>query len=1072
MNIRTMAVFLAIVGALVCGTVAYAETPLTDNEKQGNAPKGMYSAEKLDQRIQRIISAYQVDVVYDNALTSRVEVPAVEKKSVEHDLSESLKNTQFSYKKNAEKGFYTVYQDNNKSKGRSGRGTISGTVLDSNGFPIPGATLFVEGMKEKGTATDIKGQFTLKDIPARDVKVEISCISYRKMLISDVKVYGGKTTPLDVILQDETEMLNEVVVTATYNRASANGLYAKQKAMVAMSDGVSSDLIKRTADNNVAQVLKRVSGVTIDNGKYVTVRGMSERYNNVQLNGSTLPSTEPNRRNFSFDIIPTALIDNVTIAKTFTPDMPGEFTGGLVQVNTLSVPEKPLVSVSIGTGFNSISTGKEFKSNTRFKSDYLFGNSRDWYGNDWNPDRFFEIMNNNNTQYADYNFLTDEGKKLIHNLNARIPNHWGLGKKKASPTQNYAITVGMPFDLGNDNRLGIIASLTYRHEENTDDLLAAIDYSGSDTLYTGKQYRFVTSTGAVANISWERPGHKVTWRNLFNNRFTHNNLERIRYDADSYNCYQLEQYSKPLINRLWQTQLEGEHRLPLDMVFTWMGDFSKMNRTAPDDRYTVGLIKSEVPSPNDNYLVDWLIPRSAQSINDGHIYYSGLEEKKTNIGTNLEYPFIVEGNKQKMKVGYLGSFRRADFKQLYLTMLDSDDIVIEEGLAVDDRFSPDRFANGELRYGIGGLNGNKDYYNGKQDIHAAYIMGEFSFFKKLHLTAGVRMEKTDMSVFTSTEKKKEGEFTVPVDSTITRKYTDWLPAATAVYNITDNLNVRAAYSKTMARPDFRELSVGTYYNVDDRIFVRSLGALRQSYTHNVDLRFEWYPQAGEVVSISGFYKRFNDPVEMISNLRPGGGAYEMFSVNLEKASIMGVEFNLRKSFDFLAPGSILKDIYLTANASIIKGNVEYNPEDEINKLAFGDDYVPADNSFDRKRPLQGLAPYLVNVGLMYQGDVLGANINYSRNGRKLFMAGTYEKLDEFENSRDVLDLQVSARFLKEKLEVKFNASDLLNQPFIRYRNTNRKFEDLTDDMNYNEGDWVLNKYKRGTSYSFSVSYRF
>ena len=372
MNIRTMAVFLAIVGALVCGTVAYAETPLTDNEKQGNAPKGMYSAEKLDQRIQRIISAYQVDVVYDNALTSRVEVPAVEKKSVEHDLSESLKNTQFSYKKNAEKGFYTVYQDNNKSKGRSGRGTISGTVLDSNGFPIPGATLFVEGMKEKGTATDIKGQFTLKDIPARDVKVEISCISYRKMLISDVKVYGGKTTPLDVILQDETEMLNEVVVTATYNRASANGLYAKQKAMVAMSDGVSSDLIKRTADNNVAQVLKRVSGVTIDNGKYVTVRGMSERYNNVQLNGSTLPSTEPNRRNFSFDIIPTALIDNVTIAKTFTPDMPGEFTGGLVQVNTLSVPEKPLVSVSIGTGFNSISTGKEFKKQTRFSRKGLF----------------------------------------------------------------------------------------------------------------------------------------------------------------------------------------------------------------------------------------------------------------------------------------------------------------------------------------------------------------------------------------------------------------------------------------------------------------------------------------------------------------------------------------------------------------------------------------------------------------------------------------------------------------------------------------------------------------------------
>ena len=435
MRLRTGILFL--LGMLLLSSVCHA----SDDQKATS-----YPAEALELRLNRIAKTYKVEVAFDGKNMKAISVPAATKRnSVEVDLSNSLSNTDYSYKKVSAES-YSVYQDDNKNKKSSGKGTITGTVLDKDGFPIPGATVVIAG-SNTGTATDIKGNFTLKDVPARTYMVEVSCISYQKMRISDVKVAGGRTTPLDVILQDETEMLNEVVVTATYNKASANALYSKQKTMVAMSDGISADLVKKTSDNNMAQVLRRVSGVTIDNGKYVNVRGMGERYNNVQLNGASLPSTEPNRRNFAFDVIPSGLVDNVTIAKTFTPDLPGEFIGGLIEVQTLAVPSKKFFDISLGTGMNTQSTGKDFLSNKRFKSDWLFGemNDRQWYAGR----------------------SEDEGK--IGTQNAALKNTFGMKKFTAMPIQNYSLTFGAPIELGYGHKLGVVAALTYRNEQTTEE---------------------------------------------------------------------------------------------------------------------------------------------------------------------------------------------------------------------------------------------------------------------------------------------------------------------------------------------------------------------------------------------------------------------------------------------------------------------------------------------------------------------------------------------------------------------------------------------------------------------------
>lgn len=1055
------------------------------------AQQSGFPQENLLKRIQRIEQLKQVKVAFEEDMVKAFTSPSLDPagKNTDELIIQSLHSSELSYIKYNDTRYAivqkkkeaSVSQSTSQGKKDTGKGSLSGTVLDEKGQPVIGATVVVKGTTI-GTATDVDGKYTLPYIPAGTTTIQISFMSYETLQVNDVKIASGKTTPLDVVLKEATQQLGEVVVTATYGQASANGLYAKQKNMVAMSDGVSSDMIKKTSDNNVAQVLKRVSGVTIDNGKYVIVRGLGERYNNVQLNGSSLPSTEPNRRNFAFDIIPTALIDNVTIAKTFTPDMPGEFTGGLVEINTLAIPEEQIIQLSVGGGVNTNSTGKDFKSTKRFGSDYLFGNNRDWYGTIYQPEVTENMFKDG---IISYDQLSPEQQQTLNNMNKQVPNYWGFRKFKGAPTQNYALTIGLPFDLGDNNRLGVIASLTYRHEETADDLQKAFFINNADSLVTGDRYKFVTATGAVANVGWERPGHKITWRNMFNNRFTHTNTERVVYNDDAIHPFRMEQYSNPLINRLWQTQLSGEHELPSNLKFTWTSDYSNLIRTTPDDRLVYGNVISDPNPADDSYMVNWQYP-TLTALKEGFQMYSELKENKKNIGGNLEYSFITEGNKQRLKAGYLGTFREGKFNQDYIQTLrpDRERFPYEEGIPLEEFFSPDLYAQGKLFFRTAGR--TKNYYDGTQDIHSAYVMGEFTFFKKFHFTTGVRMEAGNTEVLSSYNDKVKQEI---IDTLLVNKKTDWLPSVTAVYNITDNLNFRAAYSKTLARPDFRELAVTEYYNVDDRIDIINLGGLEQTYINNVDVRFEWYPQAGEVISISGFYKKFKNPIELLSLKRGNDGAnYDMYTFNLEKASTLGLELNIRKSFGFLAPKTLLEDLYLTANATILKGDITYDIEKLINKTVGSPREIAGDN--ERNRPLQGLVPYALNAGLSYSGKRFGAAVHYGTTGRKLVQAGQYEKYDEYEAPRHVLDLQLSAKFLNERMEVKVNASDLLNGVYRVYRNASREikgvgnnteeniepdkgYTDRTDiGMNYDEGDWIVNQYKRGTTYSFSVGYKF
>ncbi|MGC3977450.1 MAG: TonB-dependent receptor [Paludibacteraceae bacterium] len=539
---------------------------------------------------------------------------------------------------------------------------------------------------------------------------------------------------------------------------------------------------------------------------------------------------------------------------------------------------------------------------------------------------------------------------------------------------------------------------------------------------------------------------------------------------------QFEVYSTPLQARLRQTQLDGEHAFfGQRLTFTWNADYNSTSRINPDDRFALADLQYDLgtglvaPSADGKYKMNWgLIGPSSPYVSSQFVMYSGLEENKKNAGANAEYKFKLLQQQQKLKAGYLHSFRKAEYEQLYLHAYTATATGINTiiGSSLHEFYDPANFSNGKLYYKEGAfMDRSGDAYTGRQTLDAAYLMADISPVKPLHIIGGVRRENSVTKTNTFYSWYDSNAHYHFQDSTFTRTDLDWLPSLTLIYSITPKLNLRAAYSETLARPDFRELTDCQYYNVSDRTQIINETAIEQSSTKNYDLRLEWYPSAGEVVSLSAFYKDFYKPVEKMIRLRSDRQNYDMLTVNLDGAIVKGLELNFRKSFGFITPA--LKDLWLSGNGTILKGNIE-----------------SSNYTGTRERPLQGLAPYNVNGSLTYEGKRWGVALNYTRVGRTLVVGGEFAKNDTYENPRNVLDLQLSARFLKQRMEVKFNVSDLLNQDFIVYRNSGYvgsedsnadpgDFNDRTSlGMDYNPGDYVISRTNKGVNYSVSVSYKF
>ncbi|RVU00217.1 TonB-dependent receptor [Mucilaginibacter limnophilus] len=901
-------------------------------------------------------------------------------------------------------------------------GKIAGKVIDQKtNETLIGATVMIQGTT-KGVATNVDGDYTIAGLAPGRYTLEVKYVGYQTKAISDVVVKANEVTPLRITLAEAvSQQLGEVVIKATYRQASTASLYAIQKNNASISDGISSETIKRSPDRNTADVLKRVSGATVQDNKFVVVRGLSDRYNIALLDGAVLPSTEINTRAFSFDIVPSALIENLTITKTATPDLPGDFAGGAVNIITKDIPDQNFITVGIGGGYNTASTFKDFKGGARTATDYFAFDNGDKYLSSKFPS--FDVIQSGR--------LTAEQNAIVAR---RIPLDLHTYNSTALPTQNHQFTIGRVKDFESGNRFGAIVGLTYRNSQNLikDLKIDYLDYQN----YNDDISRFSTNVGALANFGYSFGKNKITFKNIFNRSFDDQYLERTGRNIGRGS--DIQYYAFDLLQKqLFKTTLEGNHPIgEKGSKVNWSLSYSNVLNDQPDQR-KVGYSKN-FSDPDAIYQADVTTVGK-----DNTTLFSKLNENAYSAAVNYTLPLKMFSQTSTFKAGLNSFYRDRNFDLRFIGLKLRNGLENESwvrSLQVSQLYNK-ALLNANY-YEVEEPFGNNDSYTANSFTNSAYAMLDNKIGEKLRVVWGVRAEKFNLELNPKSETMRD----------IKKDYIDVLPSANFTYSVTEKTNLRASYYRTLARPEFRELAETQIYDYELLLIRQGNPDLKRTQIDNFDLRYELYPSAGQIISVSAFYKNFNNAIEAYNNDVTSTRMITYF--NPEKAYLYGAEFEVRKSLEFINPADFMKNTTIYANVAIIKSKVE-NPSDGSLKFQ------------ESGRPMVGQAPYVVNAGLQHSflDNKLNFSALYNKVGRRLYLAAGVNVPSVWEAPRDVVDLQLSTKLLKNKGELKFNANDILNQRFSYYFDGN-------GSKKYDADDETLRSWRMGANYSFTFTYTF
>nr|WP_294908153.1 carboxypeptidase regulatory-like domain-containing protein [uncultured Lacibacter sp.] len=898
---------------------------------------------------------------------------------------------------------------------------LNGRVLNQRNEPVAGASVTVSQIN-RSFAADIEGRFSINLEAGKKYTLTVTAVGYQTKAVDEVevKLTGAEAdNTITILLDVAAKQGTEIVIRSTARRENTSGLLSFQRNNTSLSSGLSADFIRRTPDKNTSEVLKRVSGASIQDNKFVVVRGLSDRYNQALINGAQLPSSEPDKKAFSFDVIPSQLIDNIIINKTATPDLTGEFAGGLVQIQTKDVPTKNILSVGVSLGFNTQSTFKDFVTNQR--------ETGDWFGFD-NGRRDMPEGFSSRTQYQKSSMASKtEQSKLFRSdvFNER--------KITAAPIQSYNLTFGKGYKYNNGNSFGFITGLTYRNAQNIYDVNRNInDFVGTvERSITDHQNRFSTSVGAVANVAFTTRKLKIAFKNLYNQLYDDNYY--VRSGRNLLDGQDISFRSSFLNQRsLLASQLEAEQQLSKSGIKLKLnGNFSMNVKSQPDLR-TVSYQRRTGTNDPFTLITD-----------ETGRFFSNLKDFSYGGGGTLTVPFTMAGEKQTFKAGGGTLIRIRDFQSRnFRYRLESNSNSSLLTLPFDQVFDQQNIGEGKFIYAD--ETQNEDKYFGVSIINNAYAMFDNKFSDKVRLVWGVRAE--NFQQFLTTVRSDLQRVIVN-----TSKW-DILPSLNISYSIKNKHQLRLAGYRTVARPEFREIAPFSFYDYEQNYAVSGDTSLRRSDIWNADVRYEWYPKANEGVSVAVFYKHFTDPIELRA-LAAGSVRRYQFQ-NAGEAQTYGFEVEVRKSLGFIAPKLDVFSVF--TNVTVLASSVQ------LSGVAAGGQ----SQSFDR--PLQGQSPYLVNFGLQYSAKdgKINASLLYNRIGQRLALAGGKDQLiyDIYERPRDLVDLQVSLKVLKNRGELRFTASDLLNQPFYFYENidTKNKFTRGTDRL------W--NSYTPGTTFSIGFTY--
>ncbi len=906
-------------------------------------------------------------------------------------------------------------------------GIITGKVIDkSSGETIIGAVAQLEGT-EVGTVTDIEGNFRLTVSPGT-YTLHLKYVGYMPATLQ-IEVKPDDVIHIDYAMEEEQQTLQEVVVVAKVDKAGDVGMNLELKKASMVASGITASEIRRSPDRTVGDILKRVTGASIQDGRFVIIRGMNDRYNAGYLDGALLSSTEADRKAFSFDVIPANLIDNLMIIKSGSPELTGDFGGGVIRINTKSVPEKLTQTISIGGQYHSLTTGKDFNQVTLFSGEALNLNS---------GERGIPEFEENGLRPAS-TYPTSQEKQQFADITKTFNNDWSYSVRQPAPNGRFGYSLGFPLQVGKTGNLGVILALNYANTlKATDSEINTYDGSGQVANFHDFTSLRNINTGGLLNLNYVGPKTQVSLHNLLNATSDFNFVYRTGTGNFS-DALTVQNTANILTTNQLYNSILSVKQLIRDSLMTVSASisYSAVNRDIPDYR-----IASYTATPD---FPDYMLTIGDFFNSSSGRFYSSVDEQIW--GGQLELSKKFNGNRIRTEIK-LGSFiqhRTRDFgSRNFVYKGAPDELTLEPSIDLGEQN-----IDATRLYLVEKTSDDLAYYTAGSDTRALYLSANQVFGRKLKAVYGVRVEDFDLNV--------DNEKTIQAIAAI--EETSVLPSVNLTYYLTEKTNLRASYYASVNRPEFRELAPFSFYNFDKNAEFRGLPSLVVADLKNVDFRYEFYPDGVQMISIGGFYKHINNPIELSLDVSQ---PFTTFTYQNEKsAQIYGVELELKKRLNFIPLGGIFNYMAVYGNLSLIHSTLSFNEGSQASQ----------------GRPLQGQSPYIINARLQYENRDNGwsANIAFNQVGRRIAYVGVDPKYgdtrqDIYEAPRAVIDMQVAKTI--GAFNIKFTLGDLLHNDLVYYQDAdqNGKYEEASAPTV--KGDRLMYIYNSGWTGNLALSFNF
>ena len=908
-------------------------------------------------------------------------------------------------------------------------GIIKGTIKDKHSKdPLIGATVQITN-STFGAIADIDGKFEFPNLKNGIYSLEIKYISYKTIKLSDIKIDNKNNVDLVIDMEPEDLTLGDVTVVAQVKKNTDLALLTSTKNSLLVQSGVSAQQISKTQDKDASEVIRRVPGISIIDDKFVMVRGLSQRYNNVWINNSAVPSSEADSRAFSFDIIPSSQLDNMVIVKSPAPEYPADFTGGFIIINTKDMPSENALSVSLGGTINDQTHFRDFLYNKGSQTDFLgFDNGlRSLQGG------------------INKGMKTFDGR-AVDLMNNGLNNDWTVKKMKPVADLSLNIAYNHKWNAESGRQYGLLATLNYGNSYKTftdmeNSLFGSYDQQHDQSNYLRRskdnQYNHNVRAGAMLNLTFipVKNNHRFEFKNIFNQLGKERYTSRKGISAQSDLEESAEYYYSS--RTTYNGQFTGKHTFDKDK-FDWNAGYAYANRNLPDRRR---YLRNDAAIPNKPGLGNG---------NDISREFTKLDEHILSVNVNYLHDFTFGNFTPSLKAGAYSEYRTRTYNtRLFYYNWNQG----SNNLPIDFQYLdiPGELMTSE-NYGIDKLHlleeaNRTNNYNGNNLLAAGYA-GVTLPVGKLNIYAGVRFESNNMELVSNLRDDE-----ISLKSTH-YKNNDLFPSVNATYKFNEKHQLRFAYGKSVNRPEFREVSTSVYYDFDLASPVQGNPLLKPAYIQNLDLRYEFYPSAGEVVSVALFYKNFDNPIEWTYTVS-GGTDLTYSYANAKSANNFGIELDIRKNLDFIG----MRDFSWTFNGALIKSNVNF-----------------AKGRLEEDRPMQGQSPYLINTGLFYTNPKINLNVGvlYNRIGKRIIGVGrsvgttggddTNNIPNSYEMPRNAIDISLSKKFGKH-WELKASVRDLLAE-----RVYFKQFVKVTKDGSASQCEQVTKSYKPGRSFGLTISY--